>query len=642
TQPPPEQMERSSNPLSERSYAEAVTGSPRRQSPEDHTLQSERSEQNKVRLDAPRGSSPEIPLSSMPMVSTQEQIEIEKSVHTNKPVDIEVDNTQGRASEDVNALLQIRNTVDGWQTVTPKKNRKKAKKTSKNIQDSNKRPHSDSPLKERMTKRQATIECSDMSGDESNRRGSPSPSPALSISALNYTDEEDTQKRKKSRASITPRARDVPQGNASPGKMNRGDTQQVTKLPQKKGENPTKPNHQNTQNLARQDHREESPMRMSTPYAGRPAEGGPNEPDEEDPELWFETTEGDITTNGKGLRRTATPPGGWPKVYLAAHPAFNIAAETLNEWEDIEEPTIWARLYRAKYEPSEAGKTKMGDMVKHLIKNLVYIKHDESVAVIFPEQDLPPKDDNRFPHPYHLLVVGLDPQQAQRLLDLEVVATSEATVFFLPRNPTRSLYILTIKGLTYNDTKGAKDLVEDLARRTFRTSPEIRAIIESNLNQPTEDELDKVLDIRASFLPIKQHANIMRCWNLYFVNNPEYEDEEYRLLRKKMRACTFKTLTFGKGHALTGTDEQPICTGCKSADHDSYNCPFSWLPGWLGFRPNGPWDTASTTDFADEDKNRDGTRQMQTYRRGRTTPRHWRGGYRGRGAGHPRGGRGRT
>lgn len=83
----------------------------------------------------------------------------------------------------------------------------------------------------------------------------------------------------------------------------------------------------------------------------------------------------------------------------------------------------------------EEGKTKAGDMIKAVIKNLVYIEHDERVAVIFPDQDLPPSDGNRFPHPYHLLVAGLDPQQAQRLLELEVVASPEATVFFLPCNP---------------------------------------------------------------------------------------------------------------------------------------------------------------------------------------------------------------
>lgn len=78
-------------------------------------------------------------------------------------------------------------------------------------------------------------------------------------------------------------------------------------------------------------------MEVSTPNIAAHDEGGGNDPDADDPELWFETTEGDITTNGKGLHRTVTPPGGWPRVYLAANPAFNIAPETLNDWEDIAE-----------------------------------------------------------------------------------------------------------------------------------------------------------------------------------------------------------------------------------------------------------------------------------------------------------------
>lgn len=199
-----------------------------------------------------------------------------------------------------------------------------------------------------------------------------------------------------------------------------------------------------------------------------------------------------------------------------------------------------------------------------------------------------------------------------------------------------------MKGLTYNNTGGARELVEDLARRTFRMSPEIRAMIEHHSTQSTEEELDRVLNIRASFLPIKHRSNTFRCWNLYFINDPGYDKDEYKLLRKRMRACTFKTLAFGKGHALTGTDEQPICTGCKSADHDSYNCPFSKLPGWLGYRPNGPGDRAGTTDFADEEYSQKRSRQTSTNRRGNYPPWYRGGNYRGRGDGFPQRGRGRT
>lgn len=181
--------------------------------------------------------------------------------------------------------------------------------------------------------------------------------------------------------------------------------------------------------------REGSLMKLSTPnqedYGGM---RNKEDPDENNSELWFKTMEEDITTNGKGLQRTATPPGGWPKVYLAAHPAYNIAAETLSKWGNITKLTIWACLYWAKYKSTEAGRMKARDMIKNVIKKLVYVKHNESIAAIFPDQDLPPKDDNRYLHLYHLLIVSLDPQQALRLLDLEVVVTTEATILFLPRN----------------------------------------------------------------------------------------------------------------------------------------------------------------------------------------------------------------
>ncbi|KAH0586685.1 hypothetical protein H2248_007900 [Termitomyces sp. 'cryptogamus'] len=104
---------------------------------------------------------------------------------------IEVDNTLGCASEDVNALLNLNNPNEGWQTVTPKKNKKKTKCTTKNLQDSNKRPHSDSPLKKRQPKRRTAESESEADEGEENNQRSPCPSPTLSISALSFTDRED-------------------------------------------------------------------------------------------------------------------------------------------------------------------------------------------------------------------------------------------------------------------------------------------------------------------------------------------------------------------------------------------------------------------------------------------------------------------
>lgn len=219
---PTRTMERSSSPLSERSYAEAVTGSPKRYSPQPRAMPQAQNEANQMQVDPPQASSPGIPLSSMPMVPMQEQIEPEKHTNGTAPMEIEVDNTLGRASEDVNALLNNRGPFEGWKTVTPKKNRKKARKNTKPPTDSHKRPHTESPLKERQPKRQATINGSEMSDDEGNRQGSPSPSPALSVSALDYTDEEEIRAKTRQRASITPKAEVKPQANADPTSTYRG------------------------------------------------------------------------------------------------------------------------------------------------------------------------------------------------------------------------------------------------------------------------------------------------------------------------------------------------------------------------------------------------------------------------------------
>lgn len=497
---------------------------------------------------------------------------------------------------------------------------------------------------------------------------SPCPSPTLSVSALGYSDIE--QLNSTSRVTHAPgqdqantSLEETPKANAREGES-QDDKQTPVDTPHREGaketldQTPWKADNathdlregspQNTDTLRRTNPNERpgatrgtgSPMITSSPTPSTPKEeDGQEEEEGDDPEHWFETTENDVTINGKGFCRTATPATGWPRVYLAADPSFNIAPRMLDEWRDLEGPAIWARIYRGKYEPTEMGKTKVKDAIKTVIKNLVYIKYDESLAVIFPEQDLPPKEDNRFPHPYHALIVGLSQCKAQRLVNLEVVASPDTTIFFLPHDIPRQLYIMTIKGLRYNNTAEAKALVEDLVRNTFRTSPEIRAIVESKSSAPPGEALDQVLNIRASFILIKQRSDMARSWSIYLNENPEFSDEDYKLLRRKMRACSFKTVGFGKGYALT-KDEQPICTGCKSADHDSYNCPFSQIPGWLGYKPDSRRNIAGENDFADDENGNARLNQPRTSIRGRERGRY--NGFRGRYGDHVYRGRGRA
>ncbi|KAH0588107.1 hypothetical protein H2248_006829 [Termitomyces sp. 'cryptogamus'] len=46
-------------------------------------------------------------------------------------------------------------------------------------------------------------------------------------------------------------------------------------------------------------------------------------------------TENDITTNASGLKRTATPNGGWPKIHLGSHPLDNVATAQAKTWNNV-------------------------------------------------------------------------------------------------------------------------------------------------------------------------------------------------------------------------------------------------------------------------------------------------------------------
>lgn len=99
-------------------------------------------------------------------------------------------------------------------------------------------------------------------------------------------------------------------------------------------------------------------------------------------------------------------------------------------------------------------------------------------------------------------------------------------------------------------------------------------------------------------LPVKQRDATVRCWNIYFNTDPEYNKEEYKFLQKKMRECQFKTIHSGKGCAMI--EDQPLCMGCKSANHNSFNCSFSRFSGWLGYKPGGADNLAGTNKFANK------------------------------------------
>ncbi|KAG6895095.1 hypothetical protein C0992_003180 [Termitomyces sp. T32_za158] len=334
-------------------------------------------------------------------------------------------------------------------------------------------------------------------------------------------------------------------------------------------------------------------------------------------------TEAHITTNTSGIQRTATPDGGWPKIHLVSSPMDNVAKSQIEAWRKVTTTKLWARLFRGKYEPNSLETV---DKTRALIKGLIRVESDVALGVSFPLQELA-SGIERFPSPYHMLISGLTTEQSVFLTSLEVVSTKDITLIFKPFLDQRPSFVLTICGLTFHDSEEAREVVEDLVKTRIKESEAVmKHIVDSAPMLKERVARDIFSNISVKFLEVKRGTSSggnFRGWNVY-LHHSFLSNEDHIKLIQLMRTCEFPSATAGFGLPLRGKDTL-LCTNCKSIDHDSPNCPFPDIPGWLGYKP------APTS--ADQDP-------MNAYLDGETRQHEgsqWR---RGRGWGRGRGGRG--
>ncbi|KAG6875483.1 hypothetical protein C0992_003663 [Termitomyces sp. T32_za158] len=337
--------------------------------------------------------------------------------------------------------------------------------------------------------------------------------------------------------------------------------------------------------------RERSPMSRRGEREGHPGPSG----------IFFDRalTEGHITTNCRGLRRTAEPNGGWPKIHLFSSPWENVSDSQLEAWGGVSGARLWARTFRARYELNSLATT---DLMRELIKGLVFVEKDVALGVSFPIQKRHIESD-RFPLPYHMLISGLSETQVEYLESLEVVSTPEITVFFKAFHDARPSFVATIYGLAFQNSEDAPPIVTELIQKRIGDSKEITSFIMEASPLAEGAAIQEILEnLVVKFIEVKRspaNGGNFRGWNLYLQHSSLSNDDHFRLM-KLLRKCDFPTATAGFGTPLRGKDLL-LCVGCKSVDHDTPNCPFPYLPGWLGPKPH--LQTApSTASVYDDDK----------------------------------------
>lgn len=337
-------------------------------------------------------------------------------------------------------------------------------------------------------------------------------------------------------------------------------------------------------------------------------------------------TDNNITTNAAGLQRTAIPNGGWPKIHLGIHPLENVTASQVESWKRVSTSKVWARLFRSKYEPNSLATV---DRTRALLKNLVRVESDVALGVSFPLQEHATECD-QFPPPYHMMISGLSERQIDHLISLEIVSTKDIMIIFKPFEDARPTFVMTIYGLTFVDLEEACSAVTTLIVNGIQDSEQvIKHIVECAPEQPDRVASDILNNISVKFLEVKRskaNGGDFRGWNV-FLHHSYLTDDDHIKLIQLMRLCTFPSATAGFGLPLLGKDTL-LCVSCKSIDHDTPNCPFPDLPGWLSYKPTQvPQGQTLQSAY-----NKEADCNTVNYHRGR-------GMGRGRGGGSVRGGR---
>ncbi|KAG5723843.1 hypothetical protein E4T56_gene9883 [Termitomyces sp. T112] len=83
-------------------------------------------------------------------------------------------------------------------------------------------------------------------------------------------------------------------------------------------------------------------------------------------------------------------------------------------------------------------------------------------------------DSKHFSTPYYMLISGLSLTQAEYLTGLEVISTKEVTIFLKCFGEQRPTFVLTIYGLTFNDSEEACSAVTDLVKSCLNDSEAIQ------------------------------------------------------------------------------------------------------------------------------------------------------------------------
>ncbi|KAJ7431753.1 hypothetical protein B0H11DRAFT_841536 [Mycena galericulata] len=295
-----------------------------------------------------------------------------------------------------------------------------------------------------------------------------------------------------------------------------------------------------------------------------------------------------VTTLDNGQQYTHPPVGGFPNAHLTESVWRNTTDFSRLENKAEPGPKAWARPYRGSaLQDLQATCATLTAVIRKLTGH-------PNIKAIAPVPKA--KLDERYPPPYHYLIVDGDALAIDRLVRMGTWATPDATFLTENFDVPLSSYLVTLEGFTGPDCTETNDAIASaISAKLLSLQPIVDFLVQNSETAASYTgniAHDVINSISVYSLRMaKSKTEFYYVWNVY-AHPPQMTRENWMIFNGMVRSHNFEVRRLGLGTPRVG-ENQFKCTGCKSSDHPTGLCPLPAIPGWFG---------PALSSIADDDK----------------------------------------
>ena len=263
--------------------------------------------------------------------------------------------------------------------------------------------------------------------------------------------------------------------------------------------------------------------------------------------------------------------------FFSDNPLIDLRSEMRLGWKDLDKPKAIAIPYRATYSDQHKFQTlgKIQNMISHALGGA-------QPTILAPEKaEFTAKSSATYRPPWCYLVTNLLAHDIDQLVDMSFISNEYCGVQILPFSPAHSNYVASIRGLAWKKSTDSK-AVESLIRNTLESHAATKRFIlqfvaDKNDQIPVEvikqdNAFEWVTNSVRAYIHVlgeEDPTTTETLWRWY-VNTPSAVDANVILWTNHLKNLAFNGLLNGWGKSFTFDR----CTGCKSTNHPTSDCPF--------------------------------------------------------------------